>query len=100
MKNQKEKYADKLYVKRLEQRILFLEGFTGAVAEPEKIKWYENIPEGGVLCWVSNNQDITAITHTFMDVKKYGNCNKTYLEAEPLTKQEIQVFMDNTPENV
>ena len=67
-------------------------------------KWYENIPDGGVLCWVSDNtidyQDITVITHIFMDEKKYANCNKRYLEAKPLTKQEIQVFMDNVPENM
>jgi len=60
-------------------------------------KWYENIPEGGVLCWVSGNLQIVraydkAYEYGFMITE--GHCCKN---PTPLTKQETQVFMDNAP---
>ena len=59
-------------------------------------KWYENIPEGGVLCWnidSSNGEssEYTSIIH--------NNTVANGKDFQPLTKQEIQVFMDNAPEN-
>ena len=57
-------------------------------------KWYENIPDGGVLCWNINSLGGRSdyVSHidnsTIVNMKKYT----------PLTKQEIQVFMDNAPE--
>jgi len=71
--------------------------------EPEKWsiykepKWYENIPEGGVLCWVSGN--IHVITE-YEKLNEYGfKITKSHWckNPKPLTKQEIQVFMDNAP---
>jgi hypothetical protein len=74
----------------------------------EEPKWYENIPEGGVLCWVSDTKKddeecIAAICHHNEKV------NNSYTEldvevgwkyATPLTKEEIQVFLNNVPEDV
>jgi len=51
-------------------------------------KWYDNTPDGGVLCWIKG--DIFLI---------YNNSPFANL-ATPLTKQEIQVFMDNAPEDL
>jgi hypothetical protein len=71
----------------------------------EEPKWYENIPEDGVLCWVSDikkddKECIAAICHHNEKV------NNPYIElgagvgwkyATPLTKEEIQVFLNNVP---
>lgn len=72
-------------------------------------KWYENIPEGGVLCWICNVEVDVFPRNNVEIIKKYKqdtsdgfdfmsiNC-AYYKRATPLTKQEIQVFMDNVPE--
>ena len=57
-------------------------------------KWYENIPEGGVLCW---NIDGVGRQSEYVSAIR----NDTVIDKsnfKPLTKQEIQVFMDNAPE--
>lgn len=56
-----------------------------------KPKWYENIPDGGVLYW--NKYGLAESTsmnnsRTHVDVSQLSS-------HRPLTKQEIQVFMDN-----
>ena len=53
-------------------------------------KWYENIPEGGVLCWYNKYICVIYIADQLAAKHKYT----------PLTKQEIQVFMDNAPEDL
>ncbi len=64
-------------------------------------KWYENIPDGGVLCWVKNREDRSfyANPHT---IRTFSGSHyigyELWLFAKPLTKQEIQVFIDNAPE--
>ena len=89
---------DEKRIKDLEDKILFLEGFTGAAVEPEPAKWCENIPDGGVLCWCWDG----SIINKFVDnITKYnGNYQggESWLNAKPLTKKEIQVFMDNASE--
>lgn len=77
--------------------------------------WYESIPKGGVFCWVSeiqkepdyngfvNGDSDAAIVNRYVstDVFPYevidiDGCYWKY--ATPLTRAEIQVFMDNAPE--
>ena len=66
-------------------------------------KWYENIPEVGVLCWcwdinkerVSMRVVINYVPLTPYPFKVRSN---EYQNAEPLTKQEIQQLLDNAPE--
>ena len=68
-------------------------------------KWYKNIPDGGVLCWVTK-QGSTSIEGYPVIITKMFNAfyecfnRGLYDEAEPLTKEEIQVFMDNAPEEI
>ena len=50
-------------------------------------KWYENFPDGGVLCW--HHRELCIVSNPSWSGLK---------EAKPLTKQEIQIFMDNAPE--
>ncbi len=67
-------------------------------------KWYENIPDGGVLCWVTDKEypsraergNVQLISNFFKD--GFMTRGKSCGYAIPLTKQEIQVFMDNVPE--
>ena len=66
-----------------------------------ELKWYESIPDGGVLCWVEGMKK----TKYLVNIVKYDG-DKTVIDmsgnywpnGKPLTKQEIQAFMDNTPE--
>lgn len=61
-------------------------------------KWYENIPEGGVLCWVSS--DVARITEYRDELFSSGEREASWESVIPLTKEEIQVFMDNAPEDL
>jgi len=68
-------------------------------------KWYENIPDGGVLCWVSDspvryfpNPLIVEFYRKSDAVYKfYVKKDTKYKYAKPLTKHEIQKVMDNAP---
>jgi len=65
-------------------------------------KWYENIPDGGVLCWVKGLGRPTIITtidkYEPIEECPFSSITKVrYQKVWPLTKQEIQVFMDNAP---
>ena len=66
-------------------------------------KWCENILECGVLCRVKNdsNDEETLATIKEQGVNNgyYDMGNNHWIHAKPLTKQEIQVFMDNAPED-
>lgn len=58
-------------------------------------KWYENIPEGGVLCLTEYGvRKITAYDGVIYYV---GDRINRYEKADPLTKQEIQLFLSNAP---
>jgi len=70
-------------------------------------KWYENIPDGGVLCWA----DVCVVIIVGYEADKYpckyqvkdaedATITRWTAHAEPLTKQEIQVFIDNAPEKL
>ena len=67
-------------------------------------KWYENIPDGGVLCWVADDKSqldrkstTRIITNTLTSRDGFRCDSGSWVYAAPLTKQEIQVFMDNAP---
>lgn len=67
----------------------------------EAPKWYENIPAGGALCWVK----IAAMKPYVVLVTGHdkrrgfifasGGC---WSHVTPLTKDEIQSFLDNAPD--
>ena len=63
-------------------------------------KWYENIPDGGVLCWADEVRDMPALIIRYSNAEKVfvSGWGARYSRSTPLTKQEIQVFMDNAPE--
>ena len=69
-------------------------------------KWYENIPDDGVLCWVSELNEAPLKYPVLIDAYKkdlarpFKNTVYHFPYAGPLTKQEIQVFMDNAPEKI
>jgi len=68
-----------------------------------KPEWFENIPDGGVLCWVKNNQQcgyrsLPEIIDMCSDGCYRSVSGQYWNYSAPLTKQEIQVFMDNAPE--
>lgn len=67
-------------------------------------KWYENIPEGGVLCWVWDNREASKSITGIISIQfpneagfKFISHDCNWINAIPLTKQEIQAFMDNAP---
>jgi hypothetical protein len=71
--------------------------------KPVPIKWYENIPSGGVLCWVGDSEKRNTwpefvINYCDDSTHFFETPNESWVYAEPLTKQEIQVFFDNVPE--
>jgi len=75
-------------------------------------KWYENIPDGGVLCWCTQEIEADIFIHNIVGCiirhePETNFANKFVLKsgalcgsAIPLTEQEIQVFMYNAPETV
>ena len=62
-------------------------------------KWYENIPDGGVLCWCSDEGIVKFVDNITRFNGNYQG-GSAWSKATPLTKQEIQVFMDNAPEDL
>ena len=75
-------------------------------------KWYENIPDGGVLCVCGTSESIRLIESFVLKcispdsaavpifrTKDYDGGDWWYL-CRPATKQEIQVFMENAPEDL
>jgi len=66
-------------------------------------KWEDNIPDGGVLCWVSDSERDNARRYMRTVLKKdskFWCADGVWIFATPLTKQEIQVFMDNVQEDL
>ena len=65
-------------------------------------KWYDDIPEGGVLCWCKDGKSCKEVVDIVTEQggkNGYYSLNlKHWIYAKPLTKQEIQVFMDNAPD--
>lgn len=78
---------DEERIRKLESRILSLESASGAETRPTPAKWYDNIPDSGVLCWLGTGEVKSLTSETY------------FAGAIPLTKQEIQKFHDNAPEN-
>ena len=94
---------DEERIKLLERAISALEVRIGLkpIKSLREKKWYENIPDGGVLCWVKD-EDGEPFFRINVIFERNGDFYKSkhlaYHYAKPLTKQEIQVFMDNAPE--
>ena len=67
-------------------------------------KWYENIPDGGVLCWCkdgeSDKESIGQINEKGKANGYYTASYKHWIYATPLTKQEIQAYLNNAPEDL
>ena len=68
-------------------------------------KWYENFPDGGVLCWCSDgvNKFVDIIIeHKPENDREYSfrTSNSHWPNATPLTLQEISVFVTNAPEDL
>ena len=73
-------------------------------------KWYENIPEGGVLCWCGTSKSLRLIeSFVLRSSSPHSNAmpvfrTKDYDEGdwwllcEPLTTKEINTFFGNAPE--
>ena len=63
-------------------------------------KWYENIPDSGVLCRCNDGLivDITESSASRL-INKKGSFF-TFDFVTPLTKQEIQAFMENAPDEL
>jgi len=59
-------------------------------------KWYENIPDDGVLCWFGEEvYKSICIVFPVIPNEDFNSAN-----YKPLTKQEIQVFLSNAPEDL
>lgn len=65
----------------------------------EDSEWYDNIPEHGVLCWVSvydrSLRDNIAIVEEYLqhdEFKFLCSCGETWGSAIPLTEDEIKQF--------
>ena len=69
--------------------------------KPEEPKWYENIPEHGVLCFVSDTDEKPYDLCRLAIIIKYCKGELTFLEinysmwryATPLTNDEIKQFL-------
>jgi hypothetical protein len=67
--------------------------------KPEPPKWYENIPEHGVLCWVGDNKPFVESTK-IVNIIKMREVNQfisirgaRWNYALPLTNEEIKQFL-------
>jgi hypothetical protein len=92
-------------IKELENQLSAIEKILDISSKHEKQpeKWYENIPDGGVLCWVTDNgcADERICRNIIRYQKRlFKDGLNNWEKARLLTKQEIQVFMDNVPEEV
>jgi|GEM_PF-2885438 len=69
-----------------------------------EVEWYEDIPAGGVLCYVSDALDDYKLVISIAGYKDsllskfVDNSGGNWRTATPLTKAEIQKLMDNAPE--
>lgn len=67
--------------------------------KPTPPKWYENIPEHGVLCWVRGMADDDGVLRIILyhnPSSQYPYCDNeftTWAFAHPLSNQEIQQFI-------
>jgi hypothetical protein len=66
----------------------------------QESKWYDNIPEGGVLCWVGEGRYLRIITrvltNTINDYFYRDDGDVGWNSAEPLTCQEVNKIYRNT----
>lgn len=71
------------------------EGYT--VYEEEKVEWYEDIPEKGVLCWVSDvaaeNKGSVNIVNRYERKLFITISDVCWLYATPLTPEEIKEYL-------
>lgn len=75
------------------------------VAAYKEAGWRETIPEGGILCWLDDTAREPTKEHFCNVVLRWENnrfvCGNDahWRYAKPLTKQELQTFLNNCPEN-
>lgn len=64
-----------------------------------EIEWYEDIPNGGVLC-VNPNEGVSVVTSYSNGVSNPFECENgdTWTGVTPLTRKEIQSLLDNAPQ--
>ncbi len=64
--------------------------------------WYDDIPEGGVLCWVCDgkiNEKLAIAIITGKHGQGFRSATQVnWYHATPLTKEEIKQFMDTCPD--
>lgn len=65
--------------------------------KPEELKWYNNIPNQGKLCWTwidyaKLDKRIELIFGYFSDTNLFYGSANTFEYAVPLTKEEIQEY--------
>ena len=66
-----------------------------------EVKWYDDIPEGGVLCWVWDTYQVRweiDIIKEYNGSQFIGHTDTEWDQAKPLTKSEINTFIGNAPE--
>ncbi len=61
-------------------------------------KWYENIPDGGVLCRTKDNYTVIVTSYKEDRERPYIALKSREYSVIPLTKTEIQIYMDNAPD--
>lgn len=69
--------------------------------KPKVFEWYENIPEHGVLCWVSDINASLKVAIGIIISKHHGEYPSlfkatdatTWVYAKPLTDEEIKQFL-------
>lgn len=64
-------------------------------------KWYDNIPDGGVLCWAVGarlNNPVVVKSHDKAWEQPFRTASGMHVTtAEPLTPEEIALFASNAP---
>jgi len=66
------------------------------VYKEEKVEWYDNIPEQGILCWVTKSKNsITEIdvVFSYSNGKFIDRNNAYWLHATPLTEGEVNQYI-------
>ena len=67
-------------------------------------KWYENIPEGGVLCWIGDNDNSVSVglVIDYDPESKYKFRTRLcgWKVAKPLTFPEVNALLSNVPEEI
>lgn len=110
-KIREEAWADDYYIHLIEGQQYYKNGQNAAYnfcnpsswEEYIEPKWYENIPEGGILCRVSDYKIepltvvaiVCRINTTSADLRFITTSNTSWVYATPISKEEISVLYNN-----